>query len=78
MSGITTALNGSPHVAQLLGAGAGVGFRQRGQTAGCIRLPDPKKISFETTKGGVRTKDAMAAETEVSFGRERTLLKVPR
>jgi hypothetical protein len=78
VSGITTALNGSPHVAQLLGAGAGVGFRQRGQTAGCIRLPDPEKISFETTKGGVRTKDAMGAATEVSFGRERTLLKVRR
>jgi len=41
-------------------------------------LPDPEKISFETTKGGVRTKDAMGAATEVSFGRERTLLKVRR
>ena len=52
MSGITTALKGSPHVAQLLGAGAGVGFRQRGQTAGCIRLPDPEKISLRDYQRG--------------------------
>src|SRR5262249_1100422 len=37
--GITTALLiGSPEVAQLLGGGIGVGFRQRGQTAGCIEV----------------------------------------
>jgi hypothetical protein len=58
VSGITAALNGSPHVAQLPETGAGVGFRQRGQTAGCIRLPDSEKFLIEPSKRYRAKKDS--------------------